>query len=80
MMNNLEILQRAIESSIKFCSGKSDAQRKQAEKLFFSCVIYETAEIEQLLTLPVWPRYIRIAYVRLFGWLNPDVRDRLGIR
>lgn len=54
--------------------------RDQVNRLFFSCVIYETAEIERLLALPVLPRYRRIAYVWLFDWLSPAIRDRLGFR
>ncbi len=55
-------------------------KRSITNKLFFSCVIYETEEIERLLALPVLLRYIRIGYVWLFDWLSPAIRDRLGFR
>ena len=55
-------------------------KRSHINRLFFSCVIYETEEIERLLALPVLPRYRRIVYVWLFDWLNHATRGRLGLR
>ena len=54
--------------------------RSQMRRLFFSCVIYSSEEIELLKSLPVLLRYVRIAYVWSLGWINPEIRDWLNLR
>lgn len=48
--------------------------------LLFPHVKYTVTDLAHFVALPVWLRCIRKAYVRLFGWLSPGLRDRLGIR
>lgn len=55
-------------------------KRWQINRLFFPGVIYEEEEIQRIISLPVWLRYIRIVFVWSFDWLSPATRARLGFR
>ena len=52
----------------------------EINRLFFTCIIYSSEEIERLLALPVWLRCVRKLYVWSLDWLNPEIRDWLNLR
>lgn len=67
---------KGIEMKVK--NGK--VTKTLDDYLYFEMVMYEQAEIERIRALPVWLRYIRIAFVFSLNWLPFQIRDRLGVR
>lgn len=87
VFTNCAGLENMVESSdvmnglrYRLSHERSEFRRERRRGMLFPHVRYGAEEVERFLAMPGYSRYARIAFVRLFGWLGPSLRDRLGIR